>query len=127
MALYNRLQRLSIKQRLDIKMNPEILLQAFEHRVAEKHIPDARLTGEVIVQGNRAEIIFRPEVPVTDEDLLARNAVKGAIHEACVGSEPGRLTEVDPMLGHIGLSGVTDEDLNAINGLPGVFLARTAA
>jgi hypothetical protein len=108
-------------------VNPETLLQAFENRLAEENVLQPHLKGEVIIQGDRAEIIFQPEVAKSNEERVARMIVKGAIQEACIKSEEGKITEVEPMLGHIGLSGVTDDDLNAIHELPGVFLVRTAA
>jgi hypothetical protein len=105
-------------------MNPEVLLQAYKDQLdTEEVLP--HVSGEVILTGDRAEIIFAPEVPKSAEQEVGRRCLENALTNVCRDNE-NEVRKADPMIGHFCLRHVSVSDLNAIGSLPGVSIHVTA-
>ena len=105
-------------------MNPELLLERFSQDVNKIKGEVPKVSGEVLVQGSRVEIIFIPDAPRSDDEQKVRDGVREAVEVAC-SSEAGGAHSVDPQLGHLAIANATSTDIGLLNSLPGVMLKQT--
>ena len=105
-------------------MNAELLLNEFVQNTQELGDDMIRVSGEVILQGSRAEILFIPDIPRSEDEKIVRDGVVEAIETACKAESEGA-RKVDAQLGNLALVDITTRDIDAISSLPGVVFKQT--
>ncbi len=105
-------------------MNAALLLDKFAQKTEKLGNNAPHVSGEIILQGSRVEILFIPEIPRTKDEKTVRDGAIKSIETACA-AEPEGARKVDAQLGDLALADITTSDIDAISSLPGVVFRQT--